>query len=86
MFGRKLDEPDLSMPLPTGWQDSTHLDMSGWLSGRTLIPSDNIPRDVRVLGELAWPLPGTRRNPASSDPLDVASLEERIKALEKQDE
>jgi hypothetical protein len=32
---------------------------------------------------MAWPSPRTRRNPVPSDPVDVASLEERIKALEK---
>ena len=82
MFGRKLDEPDPSMPLPTG-QVSNPLDLSGWLFGRTLIASDNIARHHSDVGVMAWPSPRTRRNPVPSDPVDVASLEERIKALEE---
>ena len=83
MFGRKLEEPDPSMPLPTG-QVSKPLDMSGWLFGRTLIASDNIARFHSHVGVMAWPSHRTRKSP--SDPVDVASLEERIAALEKQGE
>jgi hypothetical protein len=72
MFGRKLEEPDPSMPLPTG-QVSKPLDMNGWLSGRTLIASDNIARFHSRVGVMAWPLHRTRRNPAPSDPVDVAA-------------
>ena len=83
-FGRKLEEPDPWHPLPTGRQAPEPFTGIGWLEARTLIPSDNIPRNVRVMGVMPWPLPGTRRHPESSDPVDAASLEERIKALEAQ--
>jgi hypothetical protein len=83
MFGRKLEEPDPSMPLPTG-QVSKPLDLSGWLFGKTLIASDNIARFHSHVGVMTWPSLRTRRNPAPSDPVDVASLEDRIKALEAQ--
>ena len=86
MFGRKLDEPDPSMPLPTGRQASESGDLSGFLVAKTLIPSDNIARHHSDVGVMVWPSPRTRRNPAPSDPVDVASLEERVKALEKQGE
>jgi hypothetical protein len=86
MFGRKLDEPDRSMPLPTGRQASEPFDVIGWFEGRTLIPSDNIARHHSDVGVMAWPSPRTRRNRVPSAAVDVASLEERIKALEKQGE
>jgi hypothetical protein len=80
MFARKLEEPDLSMPLPTGYV-SPPVDLSSWLVGRVLIPSDNIARFHSNVGVMAMPTQRTRRNPAPSNP---ASLEERIAALEKQ--
>jgi hypothetical protein len=57
--------------------------MSGFLYGRTLIASDNIARHHSNVGVMKWP-ERTRRYPAPSDPVDVASLEERIAALETQ--
>jgi hypothetical protein len=68
MFGRQLEEPDRSLPLPTG-SVSKPLDLSGWLYGRTLIASDGSVQS-RELGEVV----GRKAGP--KDPMPIPAISE----------